>query len=61
MALSKAFDLVDLNDRKIFVIIDEYDHFANNLIAMGNSIGSPLQVRRDNTWLPVDKICRNRK
>ncbi|MDR1121251.1 MAG: AAA family ATPase, partial [Dysgonamonadaceae bacterium] len=34
-ALTVACDIVQAMGRKIFVIIDEYDHFANDLIAMG--------------------------
>ncbi|MDR0507368.1 MAG: AAA family ATPase, partial [Dysgonamonadaceae bacterium] len=38
-ALKMAFDEAKKNDVKIFVIIDEYDHFANDLIAMGEYSG----------------------
>ncbi|MDR1291206.1 MAG: AAA family ATPase, partial [Planctomycetaceae bacterium] len=38
-ALNKAFSVAELNGIKIFVIIDEYDHFANDLIAMGKVRG----------------------
>jgi len=34
-SLRKAFTAAMVADVKIFVIIDEYDHFANDLIAMG--------------------------
>jgi hypothetical protein len=37
--LSIAFDAVLKNNIKIYVIIDEYDHFANDLIAMGTRAG----------------------
>ena len=30
-----VFDTAKRNNRKLYVIIDEYDHFANDLIAMG--------------------------
>ncbi|MDR1480423.1 MAG: AAA family ATPase, partial [Planctomycetaceae bacterium] len=39
MALEKAFRAARANNIKIYVIIDEYDHFANDLIAMGNRYG----------------------
>ena len=31
-----AFDIINNHDKKAFVIIDEYDHFANDVIALGN-------------------------
>jgi hypothetical protein len=34
-----AFDAADTDKVKLFFIIDEYDHFANDLIAMGNRLG----------------------
>jgi hypothetical protein len=34
-SLTIACDIARQIDKKIFVIIDEYDHFANDLIAMG--------------------------
>jgi hypothetical protein len=37
--LSVAFDAAFDNKIKIYLIIDEYDHFANDLIAMGNRTG----------------------
>jgi hypothetical protein len=37
--LTMAFDAASLNGIKIYVIIDEYDHFANDLIAMGTRAG----------------------
>jgi hypothetical protein len=37
--LSTAFSIADDSRIKIFVIIDEYDHFANDLIAMGTIMG----------------------
>ncbi|MDR1924537.1 MAG: ATP-binding protein [Planctomycetaceae bacterium] len=37
--LNMAFGAADTAGIKIFVIIDEYDHFANDLIAMGNLMG----------------------
>jgi hypothetical protein len=39
MALEKAFSAANVANVKIYVIIDEYDHFANDLIAMGNRHG----------------------
>ncbi|MDR1140237.1 MAG: AAA family ATPase, partial [Planctomycetaceae bacterium] len=38
-ALDWAFRIAESADLKIFVIIDEYDHFANDLIAMGSVLG----------------------
>jgi hypothetical protein len=38
-SLNKAFSAADVSNVKIFVIIDEYDHFANDLIAMGEARG----------------------
>ncbi|MDR1170734.1 MAG: AAA family ATPase, partial [Prevotellaceae bacterium] len=37
--LDFAFDVASANGIKIYVIIDEYDHFANDLIAMGTLAG----------------------
>ncbi|MDR1964501.1 MAG: ATP-binding protein [Planctomycetaceae bacterium] len=37
--LEMAFSVAKKAGLKIFVIIDEYDHFANDLIAMGNLFG----------------------
>jgi hypothetical protein len=39
-ALQKIFYAAEQNKVKLFFIIDEYDHFANDLIAMGNRKGS---------------------
>lgn len=44
-ALKLAYDVAANADRKIFVIIDEYDHFANDLIAMGKSMGEDVYRR----------------
>ncbi|GHT25616.1 hypothetical protein AGMMS4957_20760 [Bacteroidia bacterium] len=41
-ALQFAFDAIKSAGKKIFVIIDEYDHFANDLIAMGNMQGTDI-------------------
>jgi hypothetical protein len=38
-ALEIAFDAAFKNGIKIYVVIDEYDHFANDLIAMGTRAG----------------------
>ncbi|MDR0337368.1 MAG: AAA family ATPase, partial [Planctomycetaceae bacterium] len=37
--LDTAFSVADEAGSKILVIIDEYDHFANDLIAMGSVLG----------------------
>ncbi len=41
-ALEKVFDAAEQNRIKLFFIIDEYDHFANDLIAMGNMQGTDI-------------------
>ncbi|GHT52324.1 hypothetical protein AGMMS49982_12240 [Bacteroidia bacterium] len=41
-ALEKVFDAAEQNKVKLFFIIDEYDHFANDLIAMGKHQGKDL-------------------
>ncbi|MDR2762496.1 MAG: ATP-binding protein [Planctomycetaceae bacterium] len=38
-ALDRTFRMAESAKIKIFVIIDEYDHFANDLIAMGSILG----------------------
>ena len=38
-SLRKAFNAAEAADKKLFVIIDEYDHFANDLIAQGTAAG----------------------
>jgi hypothetical protein len=37
--VSIPFDIARSLDRKLFIIIDEYDHFANDFIATGTSAG----------------------
>jgi hypothetical protein len=44
-ALDMAFQAVTNLGRQIFVIIDEYDHFANDLIAMGTITGDDIYRR----------------
>jgi hypothetical protein len=39
-SLEIAFDAIDSIGKQIYVIIDEYDHFANDLIAMGTRLGN---------------------
>ncbi|GHT78640.1 hypothetical protein FACS189464_2440 [Bacteroidia bacterium] len=41
-ALQIAFNAVESIGKGIYVIIDEYDHFANDLIAMGKHLGKDL-------------------
>jgi hypothetical protein len=41
-ALRVAYSAADTAGKKIFVIIDEYDHFANDLIALGNRAGNNI-------------------
>ncbi|MDR2683701.1 MAG: AAA family ATPase, partial [Dysgonamonadaceae bacterium] len=38
--LNLTFDAALTDHVRLFIIIDEYDHFANDLIAMGNRLGS---------------------
>ena len=44
-ALNLVFGLPELMQTKLFVIIDEYDHFANDLIAMGSRQGDDVYRR----------------
>jgi hypothetical protein len=39
-SLEKIFSAAEQEKVKLFFIIDEYDHFANDLIAMGNRLGN---------------------
>jgi hypothetical protein len=41
-AMDVAYSAVKSANRKIFVLIDEYDHFANDLIAMGANMGTEV-------------------
>jgi hypothetical protein len=41
-ALSHAFNAAEAAGKKIYVIIDEYDHFANDLIAQGTYTGDDV-------------------
>jgi hypothetical protein len=41
-ALDIVFNSASVNKIDIYLIIDEYDHFANNLIAMGSQLGNSL-------------------
>ncbi|MGD9556339.1 MAG: AAA family ATPase [Mangrovibacterium sp.] len=44
-ALEIAYRAAELAGTKIYVLIDEYDHFANDLIAMGNQLGDDAYRR----------------
>ncbi|MDR1919193.1 MAG: ATP-binding protein [Tannerellaceae bacterium] len=44
-ALRIAYNAARAAGIKIFVLIDEYDHFANDLIAMGNQMGDDVYRR----------------
>jgi hypothetical protein len=44
-ALSMLYGIPELKKTKLFVIIDEYDHFANDLIAMGSQQGDDVYRR----------------
>ncbi|GHV64265.1 hypothetical protein FACS1894199_02120 [Bacteroidia bacterium] len=41
-SLQIAFNAVESAGKRIYIIIDEYDHFANDLIAMGKRLGKDL-------------------
>ncbi|GHV63843.1 hypothetical protein FACS1894199_00710 [Bacteroidia bacterium] len=41
-SLQIAFNAVKSAGKRIYIIIDEYDHFANDLIAMGKRLGKEL-------------------
>ncbi|GAP71396.1 AAA ATPase [Candidatus Symbiothrix dinenymphae] len=41
-SLEKVFSAAEQSKVKLFFIIDEYDHFANDLIAMGNMLGTDI-------------------
>ncbi|MDR0602734.1 MAG: ATP-binding protein, partial [Bacteroidales bacterium] len=41
-SLQKAFNAAEAAGKKMFIIIDEYDHFANDLIAQGTYIGNDI-------------------
>ena len=41
-ALQMAYGAAKLAGIKIFVLVDEYDHFANDLIAMGKNLGGKI-------------------
>jgi len=43
-ALDIAYNVINSSPVKIFVFIDEYDHFANNLIAMGQSYKNEINA-----------------
>jgi hypothetical protein len=44
-SIRNAVDIAELTGVKIFVIIDEYDHFANDLIATGKQLGDDVYRR----------------
>jgi hypothetical protein len=44
-AMDVLFGAVRTTRVKLFIIIDEYDHFANDLIAMGNRLGDDVYLR----------------
>jgi hypothetical protein len=44
-SLLALYGAVQIADKQLFVIIDEYDHFANDLIAMGNRLGEDIYHR----------------
>jgi len=44
-ALDIVFGSIKVAEIKLFVIVDEYDHFANDLIAMGSRMGDDVYRR----------------
>ncbi|GHT54112.1 hypothetical protein AGMMS49982_18270 [Bacteroidia bacterium] len=42
LSIQNVIDKMEPANVKIFVIIDEYDHFANDLIAMGSQLGKDV-------------------
>jgi len=44
-AMKVVYDAAQTAGIKLFVLIDEYDHFANDLIAMGNRQGDDFYLR----------------
>jgi hypothetical protein len=44
-ALNLAFQAAAESGKRIFILIDEYDHFANDLIALGNQMGDDVYRR----------------
>jgi len=66
-----VFDITQKNNRRLLVIIDEYDHFANDLIALGTNLSHQqykeliwangvvrdfYETLKDGTQTVVDKI-----
>jgi hypothetical protein len=43
-SLLKAFNAAESADKKLYIIIDEYDHFANDLIAQGTYTGDNVYL-----------------
>jgi hypothetical protein len=54
-ALNIVFNAAAVNKINIYLIIDEYDHFANNLIAMGNQPGKDFYK----TMVKANGLVRN--
>jgi hypothetical protein len=44
-ALETTYTIAKSIGRKIFVLIDEYDHFANDLIALGKHLGEEVYIK----------------
>jgi hypothetical protein len=70
-ALLTVFNIARLLDRKLYIIIDEYDHFANDLIAQGTYAGISVynhivhangcirdfyEILKDNSKTVIDRI-----
>ncbi|MDR2622436.1 MAG: AAA family ATPase [Dysgonamonadaceae bacterium] len=54
-AIEKVFSAAELNKIKLFIIIDEYDCFANDLIAMGNYLDNDF----NKTMVAAKGLMRN--
>ncbi|MDR1382211.1 MAG: ATP-binding protein [Tannerella sp.] len=54
-ALDTVFNTASIYNINIYLIIDEYDHFANNLIAMGNQQGKDFYE----TMVKANGLVRN--
>ena len=50
-----AFDIINNYGKKAYVIIDEYDHFANDVIAKG----SPILLNREGAYQYQESIWAN--
>jgi len=51
--LELAYLAATVTNNKIFIIIDEYDHFANDLIAMGSHAGEDVYRRMVRDFMDI--------